>query len=292
VATALVVCRLLHFSAAMLLFGVSAFLWALAPPELAGALASPIRRMAGAAIVVAAISAVAWLALEAGQMGEGWADSVNPEVLGAVAFDTDFGRVWLWRIGLSALLLGALALGRHDRWAFVVPISGLLLASLGLVGHAAIQTGPMGAIHRFNQGLHLLCAGAWLGALPPLLLCLAHFGDPQLRSKAALALRRFSGVGHFLVALVVLTGVLNTIWTLGAWPLDFSSPYQALLATKISLVALMIGMALVNRYVLAPRIGPATGFALRALALNSVAELALGFAVLALVSALGTFAPA
>jgi copper resistance protein D len=291
VATALVICRLLHFSATMALFGASAFVWALAPAQLAGALAAPLRRMAGAAIVVAAVSALIWFALAAGQMGEGWADSVDPEVLSAVALNTDFGRIWLWRIGLLALLLGALALGRHDRWAVVVPVSGLLLASLGLVGHATMQTGLLGALHRVNQGLHLLCAGAWLGALPPLLLCLAHFRDQQLRPKAVLALRRFSGVGHFLVALVVLTGVLNTIWTLGAWPDDFSSPYQTLLAAKIALVALMIGLALVNRYLLAPRIGAANGPALRALALNSVAELVLGFVVLGLVSTFGTLAP-
>ncbi len=81
--TALVICRLAHFAATMLLFGASAFVWALAPVGLARELAGPTRRMIVAAFVIAALSAVAWLALEAAQMGDGWADMLNPDVLGA-----------------------------------------------------------------------------------------------------------------------------------------------------------------------------------------------------------------
>ena len=289
--TALIICRLLHFAATMLLFGASGFLWALAPAGLAHELAGPVRRMAGGAIVVAAVTAFAWLALEAGEMGEGWSDSVNPETLSAVAFETAFGQVWLWRMGLALILVIALATGRSDRWAFVVPAAALLLASLGLVGHAAMQSGLIGALHRLNHGVHLLCAGAWLGSLPPLIFCLMRYGDPRLRSEIGLTLRRFSGLGHFVAALVVLTGIVNTAWTLGAWPVDFSSPYQMLLAMKIAIVAAMLVMALVNRYILTPRIKGQTGAALRAIAINSVAEIGLGIAALALVSIFGTLAP-
>jgi putative copper resistance protein D len=288
---ALVLCRLAHFVATMLLFGAGAFIWALTPEALARELAGSVRRMAAAAIIIAAITALAWLALEAGQMGDGWSDAVNPDTLSAVAFETDFGEVWLWRTGLALVLVGALCVGRHDRWAFVVPVSGLLLASLGLVGHAAMQDGALGALHRLNHAVHLLCAGAWLGALPPLLLCLKRCGDPRLRSEAGTALRRFSGLGHFLVALVVLTGIVNTILTLGRWPDDFSSLYQTLLAAKIALVAAMIALALVNRYILTPRVKDQSGAALRALMINSLAEMGLGIAVVALVSVFGTVAP-
>ena len=288
---ALVLCRLSHFAATMLLFGAGAFVWALAPQALARELAEPVRRMAAAAIIVAAVTALVWLALEAGQMGEGWSDTFNPDTLSAVAFETDFGEVWLWRIGLALVLVGALCLGRHDRWAFVVPASALLLASLGLVGHAAMQDGALGALRRLNHAIHLLCAGAWLGALPPLLLCLKRCGDPRLRSEAGIALRHFSGLGHFLVALVVLTGIVNTILTLGRWPDDFSSLYQTLLVAKIVLVAMMIGLALVNRYILTPRVKERADSALRALTINSIAEIGLGVAVLAVVSVFGTLAP-
>jgi putative copper resistance protein D len=291
--TALVLCRFLHFAATMLLFGASAFVWALVPPELARVLMGPLRATIAAAIVVAAITALAWIALEAAQMGDGWADSVNPEALAAVLFDSAFGRVWLWRLGLAFVLLGALALGRHGHLAFIVPTAALLLASLGLVGHATMQAGLglTGMLHRANHGVHLLSAGAWLGGLLPLLLCLMRREDARLRSEIDVALRRFSGAGHFVVALVVLTGVVNTALTLGAWPIDLSSPYQRLLAIKIAIVAAMIAMALFNRYVLAPRAGNNAVAALRALTINSAVEVALGAAALALVSIFGTLAP-
>jgi putative copper resistance protein D len=291
VEAALAICRLLHFAATMLLFGAGAFVWALVQAPLSKAIARPIRRLVAAAIVVAAVTAIAWLALEAGQMGEGWRDSLDPEAIGAVAFDTAFGRVWIWRIALALILLVALALGRHDRWLFVVPASALLLASLGLVGHAAMQSDVEGALHRVNDSVHLLCAGAWLGGLPPLILCLRHHADARLRADAGVALRRFSGLGHFVVALVVLTGGINAALTLGKWPLDFSSPYQRLLVAKVAIVAIMITLALVNRYVLVPRIRNGAGGPVRALTINSVAEIALGAVALALVSVFAMFAP-
>jgi putative copper resistance protein D len=286
---ALAFCRFAHFAAAMSLFGASAFVWALAPPELARLLMRPIKSTIAAAIVVAAVSALAWVGLEAAQMGDGWRDSVDPQVLADVLADTAFGRVWLWRLALALLLLGALASGRHDRLAFIVPAAALFLASLGFVGHATMQSGTIGALHRLNHAAHLLAAGAWLGGLLPFILCLRQGDNPRLRSQAGVALRRFSGAGHFVVALIVLTGIVNTMLTLGAWPLDFSSLYQALLATKIAIVAAMIAMALYNRYVLAPRVG--RGAALRALTVNSAAELALGASALALVSVFGILAP-
>ncbi len=148
--TALVICRLAHFAATMLLFGASAFVWALAPVGLARELAGPTRRMIVAAFVIAALSAVAWLALEAAQMGDGWADMLNPDVLGAVAFDTAFGRVWVCRLALVMVVAGTLAIGRRDRFGAIALIAALLLASLGLVGHATMQAGAVGALHRFE----------------------------------------------------------------------------------------------------------------------------------------------
>lgn len=289
--TALVVCRFLHFAATMLLFGAGAFLWALAPTGLARALIGPVRRMIGVAIVVAGITALAWIGLESGQLGDGWIDSANPEILTDVLVDTEFGRLWLWRLALALILPGALVFRWHDRWVFVVPVSALLLATLGLTGHEAMQSGLIGTLHRVNHSLHLLAAGAWLGGLLTLILCLEQFDGASLRSEVGVPLQRFSGLGHGVVALVVLTGAVDTALTLGAWPIDISSPYQTLLATKIAIVAAMIATAIFNRYVLVPRMKNETSMALHALKTNSIAEVALGMAVLALVSAFGILEP-
>ena len=108
---------------------------------------------------------------------------------------------------------------------------------------------------------------------------------PERRADATLALSRFSGLGHIAVAVTLLTGILNTALTLGGWPVDFRSPYQLLLAVKIGLVAIMLSIALLNRYVLTPRL------AVRGLIIGTSAELLLGAAIIALVSAFATYDP-
>jgi putative copper resistance protein D len=292
VLTALILCRLAHFAATMLLFGASAFVWALAPAGLVRDLTSAMRRIVAAAIVVAAITALAWLGLEAGSMGEGWGDVLNPDMLAGVLTDTAFGRLWQWRLGLVVIFLVALATGRHDRWAFVAPVSALLLASLGLAGHAIMQTGAVGALHRVNDALHLLVAGAWVGGLVPFILCVDRFSDPALRSEAVLATRRYSNWGHVVVALVVLTGVVNVALTLHVAPIPFASPYQTLLAAKIVMVATTIATAVFNRYFLVPRLKGEAGRAVETLKINSIAEIAYALVVVALVSTFGLLEPA
>src|SRR5260370_19622438 len=236
----------------MALFGASAYGGAVPPGGLARALNAPIRCIVAASIIVAALSALGWLGLEAASMGEGWADALNPGVLGLVLTDTAFGAVWRWRLGLLALFLIALATGRHDRWPLVAPASAVLLASLGLAGHAIMQAGPIGALHRINDALHLMVAGAWLGGLLPFVLCVQRFGDPALRSQALLATRRFSTWGHLVVALVLLTGAVNAALTLRAAPIPFATPYQTLLAAKIAIPSPILRPAPFNRYPLLP----------------------------------------
>ena len=102
--------------------------------------------------------------------------------------------------------------------------------------------------------------------------------------------RRFSGVGHVAVAIVLLTGIVNTMLILGGLPTNFASPYQLLLAIKIALVLLMIGVALVNRYVAVPRLAR-TPWALRGIVIGTCTEMLLGGIVVALVSAFATFDP-
>jgi copper resistance protein D len=289
---ALALCRLVHFAATMALFGAGAFMAALAPARLTRDLGFPVRRFVAAAILAAALSAVVWLGLEAALMGEGWADAVSADLLSTVLTETAFGRLWQWRLGLVALMLIILALRRHDRWPIVALATAPLLASLGLAGHAVMQAGLVGALHQANDALHLLATGSWLGGLFPFILCVGRFGDPVLRPEAMRAAQRFSTSGHFVVALVVLTGVVNVALTLGVAPIPFASPYQTLLAAKILVVVLMIATALFNRYVVVPRLGRDDERATAALRFNSIAEAALAVVAVALVSAFGLLPPA
>jgi putative copper resistance protein D len=287
----LIICRFAHFASTMSVFGASVFLTLLSPPRLAASLDHSLRRIAAIAFFIAALTLVLWLMLEGAEMVDDWPDAVDADVLFSVLSDTAFGHVWLARI-LLALALFALMMWRIAPRPLLTIIAGLFLASLGLVGHAAMHTGAVGFMERANQALHITAAGFWLGALVPLLFCLRQLRDPALKSDAGVALRRFSGLGHFAVAAVLLTGVVNTAVILGRLPTNPSSPYQAMLAAKILVVATMALLALYNRYRVVPRLTSSAGPALRSLSRNTWGELFLGAAVLALVSIFATFAPA
>ena len=281
----LIACRFAHFSAAMLLFGLSAFGSVVVPRALADRYAGVTRRISALLALVLVATGLGWFALEAGEAGNGWADATNPAMWAALASGTEFGTIWVWHIAISLVLLVATVLPRDIRRVALLAGSAALLASLGLVGHAAMQQSTVGLEHRINHMLHLLGAGFWVGALAPLLACLLALRVPEQRADATVALTRFSGLGHIAVAVTLLTGIINTGLTLGGWPIDFRSPYQLLLAIKIGLVAVMLSIALVNRYVLMPRL------AVRGLVVGTSAELLLGAAIIALVSAFATYDP-
>jgi len=171
-------------------------------------------------------------------------------------------------------------------------VSGSLLASLALTGHANMDEGTRGVLHILNDALHVLAGGAWLGSLLVLPDCLARLRDPAFCTEAKTALRRFSSAGHLAVALVIATGIVNTVLVLQRWPTDFTSTYQMLLATKIAFVAGMTGLALMNRYIFVPRMLTQPDRAIIQIRNGTYAELALGASVLALVAFLGILDPA
>jgi putative copper resistance protein D len=288
---ALLICRFLQFSAAMVLFGGSAFNGLMVPRGL-GDRPTFLRRTAepGLAILVA-LTTLAWLGLQAGEAGEGWPDTINADVLWSVLTATNFGQVWVGRLILVAVLLAILGLRPARRRWPMLAVSAALLASLGLIGHSAMQQGAIGWGHKLNHALHLLAAGFWVGCLPSLLACLGGFNEAASSGAVIATLKRFSGVGHLAVALVLATGIINTALILERPWLDLSSPYQQLLVLKVGLVAVMVVIAVVNRYLIVPRLANKGPGALRALVAGTIAELALGAVAIGLVSAFAAFDP-
>jgi putative copper resistance protein D len=276
---------------AMLTFGMSAYLWAYAPERLRFALSPLVRRLALVASLVALITAIGWLALEAASMADDWSAAIDPDQIGAVLTDTAFGHAWAAHLVLAAALVAVVIFEPGARWTATSLASAALLASLGLVGHAAMQTGAEGVLHRVNHAVHLVTAGAWIGGLVPFAICLRAYERDDLRKDAVEAMAGFSFWGQFIVAAIVLTGVANIALTSGRAPIPPTTPYRALLTAKIIIVAIMIALAVFNRYVLAPRL-KTSATALAALRLTSAAEVALGCVVLALVSAFALLDPA
>jgi copper resistance protein D len=289
--TALALCRFAHSLAAMLAFGMSAYLWLYAPERLRLELSPAVRRLTLIASLVALIAAIAWLALESASMADDWSAALDPRAIGAVLTDTAFGHAWAAHLVLTAALVAVVVFSPRGRWAATAVASAALLASLGFVGHPTMQTAAEGVLHRANHAVHLAAAGACIGGLIPFAMCLRAYKRDDLRRDSVRAMAGFSFWGQFIVAAIALTGAVNIALTSGHAPIPPTTPYRALLVAKITIVGIMISFAVFNRYVLAPRL-KSSATALAVLRATSTAEVALGCIVIALVSVFALLDPA
>ena len=114
--------------------------------------------------------------------------------------------------------------------------------------------------------------------------------DPALASTLQGVARRFSTLGLLVVGTLLATGLVNT-WMMADSPLSLvTTNYGRLLLLKIALFVVMVMIAGINRLQLTPRL-PKTD-AVHRLDRNTRVELALGFAIIAIVSVLGVLSPA
>lgn len=275
--SAMVVCRFVHFSAVLLLFGGWVF-----RPLLPGTLSGPRQQVQGAyrgLAWLALASGLAWLLLTTFSMAGSWEDTLDLATLKLVLGSTFFGQVWTANLLFNGLLL--IALYTTARFGLIAVVSFLLLATLAPVGHGAMLDGWQGQLLILNQMIHLLCVGAWVGGLPVLWWVLTRPAGVAVDA----VLRRFSNVGFVLVAGIILTGLINTRVLTGAlWPTPLFQGFALILLIKVVLVGLMLLLALFN--LLMSRAGHFC--VLR----RSVAiEWLLGVSAVAAVSLLGTLPP-
>jgi putative copper resistance protein D len=289
--TALEICRFLHDASLMLLWGACAYLSLFVPKTLADIVWRISARPFLLVAVVAALTALAALPIMTANIGNGWSDALDTGTIGDVLFETTVGTAWQAQAFAAVVMIGAFLLPEGWRRHGLALGAGLGLASLSLTGHASMLEGWLKPAHRANDILHVLTGGGWLGALVPLIPILRLLGRPECRTEAQVALRRFSNAGHVAVALVILSGIVNTLLILKRLPTDWSSPYQRLLAIKIALVAVMAVLAIINRYIFVPWIGRKPARALLALRLGSIAEIGIGIVVIALVAVFGMLEP-
>ena len=122
------------------------------------------------ALVVAILSGLAWLVwLSADIYGAPIIEVCLHGGVWSVLIETRFGLVWIARLGL-AILLGVLMLWPAAR-LLQLAAAACLLGLIALIGHAGATPGTAGQIHLASDIVHLLAAGAWVGALPALTMC-------------------------------------------------------------------------------------------------------------------------
>jgi copper resistance protein D len=284
--------RAIHFAATATVMGALLFQYLIAEPafratSIAGSPGVQAHR-AGLAIILwiglalAVLSGAAWLLALAAKLGDG--------VAWVLLTKTQFGHLWIARAFLTVLLFGGLWRGRQKLTAVATMC---LMGSLAWSGHAAGSSGAIGDIHLIADVLHLLAAGAWLGGLLPLSLLFGmalRQADPALASALPIATRRFSTLGLSSVGTLFATGLVNSWALVGSLPTLLATDYGRLLLLKIALFVVMVAIAAVNRARLTPKL-PKTD-AVRRLDRNTRVELALGLAIIAIVSVLGVLSPA
>ncbi|WP_342747180.1 copper homeostasis membrane protein CopD [Sphingomonas lenta] len=300
----MVLVRLASYLDLTVLFGLAAFgLYGLRGEERSGSALRLRPLLVAAALLGLVVSAFGLLSLAASFGGTGLLD-VDRETLGAILEDTSLGTSWIVRVAALALAIGAAAaIPRAPAAALgtVLAAGAVALATLAWTGHGAMGEGNLGWLHLGADIAHLLAAGIWIGALVALLLLVfrrsARVDEAHVRLSHR-TLEGFSLVGTALVAVLVLTGVVNT-WLIvgvsGLPTLPFSL-YGQLLIAKLALFGVMLLLAALNRFRLTPRLRSAMGQgdhrgAMYALRRSLAVETSIGLAVLALVAWLGVLEP-
>jgi putative copper export protein len=227
VAAGLIASRFFHLAAVLLLFGAAAFpLYAFRESERnaqAERLYGQLRNTLLISAIMAFVSGVLWLSFTSASMSGNLAGSIDPGILLTVIGETDFGRVWVWRLALAALLVILFLPKRRNEYLAFAQIAGaaLLLTTIAGTGHAGSDVSAMGTFHVAADSLHLLAAAVWLGALVPLAILLAGHRPADTPAKAEM-LRRFSGMGTLGVAALVAALAVGKDKKLTA----FNTPYQ------------------------------------------------------------------
>jgi putative copper resistance protein D len=281
----LLVMRWLHLGSLLILFGASLFVfydgrW---PGD-----TTTYRRLASLALV----TGCCWLVVSLADMVDGVAGLASSATWHTFFFETGFGRVWVVRLaGLLALSVYAfLAAPSKGKSLAICSLSAALLIGTAWLGHAAAAQGVEWFASSASYGCHVLGAGAWLGGLVPLSQCLWRDGEiANLRAT----LQRFSRMGMTVVVLIVASGMVNAYLRSVSLEALIATSYGNVLAVKLALFGLLIGVAATNRWVFLRRLrrnteGPE---ALHALQRSVVLEQLLGAGIVAAAVALASMPP-
>lgn len=278
--------RAAFLAAAMATFGSALFPFYAVGRDDREQLERRTRPLVFGAALLALLSALIWLALVIVEFGGTDAASFV-STSKTILFETDFGPVWLVRLAF-ALLLVFFAASRISTVA-TLALATVVLGSQAWVGHAAIG----GTTHRVVQIAHLLPAGAWLGGLLPLALSLRQIArETADRGKSLDILMHFSAMGIVSVAMITLTGALNTWLVIGRIP-NLSDDYDQVLIFKIAMFIAMLALALFNRLHLLPKLRAPSdgGIVLRLLLWSVLLEQVIGVSIILAASIMGQTSP-
>ena len=184
---------------------------------------------------------------------------------------TEWGGLWLWRVGL---LVGAgvalelplpsrLRQSRRQRvaaglrWAALAASLGALL-TISMSSHAAATPG-IARLALVNDVAHLAAAAVWVGGLfhliagTPLFLGGGREAWRRAITQQASIVRRFSALAALSVITLIITGAYSA-WAQVTLPAALATPYGYALAAKVGLIAPLLLLGAVNLVWVRPRL--------------------------------------
>lgn len=247
------------------------------------ALSGRMRAVLAALALLAGASSVWWALESVAAMAGVPLSELDQPTAEAVLAATPLGAVMEWRLtALACVILAAIVPLKVLRLPVMALAGAVALCSMALTGHAGASEG---ALHRWADGLHLLAAALWIGAL------VAFLADAVRRKSDVQALVRFARTGSVVVAVLVLTGVVNTL-AIAGFPPVLDSRWFVLLVVKIALFAFMLALAAGNRWRIVPALERGEAGAEARLRRSLLIEMAAGLGVVAVVAMLGVLDPA
>lgn len=261
--------RGVHVVACVGLFGAFTALLLAGPTDRPTGLAWQRRTTAGARAlaIVALVSGGAAVALQTAVLEQRLGAALEAPAIVKMLLDTHGGIVWCARLGLlgvvAAFMFMRADLARRADWRAAHGEGALLaaggLALLAAAGHAS-AVAPDARLAIAADMAHLLAAGAWGGALLPLVLLLragARDDGADARPYAVLAVRRFSRWALLIVGAIVITGAISAWIEDGSIAALVGTLHGRLLVAKVAIFLTIMLPAALNRRAIGGLSGPA-----------------------------------
>ncbi|HXC38931.1 MAG TPA: copper resistance protein CopC [Burkholderiales bacterium] len=287
--TLIIIDRAIELAALLIASGGALFILLVEPPSQQHR--RTISQLTGWCAIGGVIAALLSIGLQGGLM----AGAAPAELLGANLWQMGIGstRALSAAFAVPALILlwfGAQTVTRGPASALLLIGLAAAAASLVVAGHGATVEPRWLALPAWI--IHVLVAAFWIGSLPPLLLSLQP--TQNVGNSPRDSLTRFSRLAIPAVVLLIVAGACMAALQIGTVEaLTPGSAYVTALIVKLVLVAVLLILAVRNRYILMPRLAraPNQGAITTSLSRTIALEFVIGLAVIAAAATLAQQQP-
>ena len=165
---------------------------------------------------------------------------------------SQYGAAHLIRLGvLGAALLLLRPIVRGKGWGadrvLLAVLATIGIATWSVSGHPSASPVPMVTV--LSDMIHVASMSVWLGGLVMLVVFLLPRANA---AELGAIVPVWSRWATYAVSALLLTGVASALVEVGAFNLIFTTTYGLLIVTKVALVGVVLGVALLSRRLVGP----------------------------------------